>query len=244
MKDIKLLRIPDVYSAKKIICVQPHHDDNDIGAGALICDLVNKKTKIIYVTVTDGSLGIKDENLSDLQKVEIRKKEQFESGKISGVSEFIDLGYKDQGTYSVEDLEKQLLNIFNKEKPDMVMGPDPFLEYESHTDHIKTGKALLQTSFKCGLGGYPADPEDLNPKALNGVILYYTSKPNRFFDAQENWNKKKRMIGMFKSQFDDEYLADIFEYMDYKAKEHAKTQGMKLAEGFKVLSIHALHCIN
>lgn len=226
-ENIKLLKLPDIYKMKVILCVQPHHDDNDIGAGALICDLVKNKIDVIYLTVTNGDMGIKDISLTNIQKTEIRRNEQTNSGKISGVKQFIDLGYPDSGKYTTDDLESELIKIIKLYNADILIGPDPSLEYEAHTDHIKTGKALIRAAFKCNIG----------------VAMYYTSKPNIFFDSKNNWDIKKKMIMEFKSQFNPEYLDEIFEYMDYMARIHGKKIGKEYAEGLKVLPPHGLHCI-
>jgi LmbE family N-acetylglucosaminyl deacetylase len=44
---------PDIFQAKKILCVQPHYDDNDIGAGGTLAKLHEAGAEIIYLTVTD-----------------------------------------------------------------------------------------------------------------------------------------------------------------------------------------------
>jgi LmbE family N-acetylglucosaminyl deacetylase len=31
-----ILPTPDVFSARRVLCVQPHYDDNDIGAGGTL----------------------------------------------------------------------------------------------------------------------------------------------------------------------------------------------------------------
>ena len=34
-----ILPIPDIFSAKRILCIQPHYDDNDIAAAGILTQL-------------------------------------------------------------------------------------------------------------------------------------------------------------------------------------------------------------
>lgn len=240
---IQLLQVPDVFAGSKFICVQPHHDDLDIGTGGLIIRLSDAGKDITYLTVTDGFLGIPGKSQSDQEKFEIRRKEQSDSSRISGILRFVDLGYKDKGDYSEEELEHRLIELIRYEKPDMIVGPDPLLEYESHSDHIKTGRAVLKAAFNCGVEGYPNGATNQIPHSLRGIILYYTSKPNAFFDITDVWDKKTEMIRQFKSQFSEEAFGPIYEYLECKAREHGKRIGVKYAEGLRVMPVHALHCM-
>jgi len=243
MKELALLKKPDIFKCKKVLCVQPHYDDNDIAAGALICKLVKMGVEIIYVTVTEGCLGISGSDLSKEQKNELRKKEQSDSAKISGVKKHLHLEHRDNGTYSIDELEIELIRILREEKPDMIMGPDPYLPYEAHTDHIKTGSAVLRATLNSGLEGYPPEIKTFPPHFLKGVALYYTEKPNTYFDVSDTWETKKDMIRQFKSQFQEPYLSDVFEYLDFQVKEHGKKINAVYAEGLRLMPVTALHCV-
>ena len=58
-KVLKLLKLCNLkyFLRKKILCIQPHPDDNEIGMGGIISYLTSKGVQVDYLTVTDGSLG-------------------------------------------------------------------------------------------------------------------------------------------------------------------------------------------
>jgi len=45
-----VLPISNIFSAKRILCVQPHYDDNDIGAGGILMRLRQSGVEIINNT--------------------------------------------------------------------------------------------------------------------------------------------------------------------------------------------------
>ena len=49
--------LPDLESCQNLLCIQPHPDDNEVGAGATIARLTAKGCRITYLTVTDGRYG-------------------------------------------------------------------------------------------------------------------------------------------------------------------------------------------
>ncbi|MFB4166873.1 PIG-L deacetylase family protein [Virgibacillus sp. JSM 102003] len=56
-------KIPNPFNMKRTLFIQPHPDDNDIGAGATIAKLVDKGVEVHYLTVTDGGSGSTDKTL-------------------------------------------------------------------------------------------------------------------------------------------------------------------------------------
>ena len=48
-----ILPMPDIFSAKRILCVQPHYDNNDIAAAGILTQLAKRGAELIYLTVTD-----------------------------------------------------------------------------------------------------------------------------------------------------------------------------------------------
>ena len=58
----ELIPRPDLLAARRVLAVQPHPDDNEIGAGATLARLADLGAQIRYVTVTDGRMGTADPN--------------------------------------------------------------------------------------------------------------------------------------------------------------------------------------
>ena len=82
-----ILPIPDLFSAKRILCIQPHYDDNDIAAAGILTQLSKQGAELFYLTATDDLMGVVDVSLSDEEAANALKKDQFAAGKIVGVKE-------------------------------------------------------------------------------------------------------------------------------------------------------------
>ena len=46
-----ILPIPNIFEAKRILCIQPHYDDNDIAAGGTLAALHDAGAELVYLTV-------------------------------------------------------------------------------------------------------------------------------------------------------------------------------------------------
>ena len=60
-----VLPTPDIRAARRILCIQPHYDDNDIGAGGTLALLQQGGAELFYLTVTNDLMGVVDETLCD-----------------------------------------------------------------------------------------------------------------------------------------------------------------------------------
>ena len=142
-----LMHPPKMENIKKLLCVQPHPDDNELGLGGIIQYLVSKGVQVDYLTVTDGGLG--DIGLTDGTKPlpEIRKREAVNAGKYLGVSEFYFLDHGDATLSDVPQLAGEIAEILRKGRYDAIASPDPWNLYEAHNDHIVTGRAASQAAI-------------------------------------------------------------------------------------------------
>ncbi|SEO02027.1 PIG-L deacetylase family protein [Paenibacillus sp. OV219] len=240
--DIKqLLGLPDLLDVKKIICVQPHPDDNEVGAAGTLRALALRGCEIVYITVTDGSASGSTGAPTTEEIVRIREYEKQAAGQLLGVSKQIDLGFHDMGDYSEDDLLKQLIPIIRAEKPDMLMTVDPWMPYEAHPDHIKTGKAVATAMlFAANKVRFPEG----EPHAVPQIAFYATSHPNTFIDITTHWETKLASILAHKSQFDNEEWPMLRMYFEYQASQLHRKLNLDqagFAEAFKVLASQQLH---
>src|SRR5512143_3646479 len=95
-----LLPIPELFSAKRILCIQPHYDDNDIAAAGTLTQLARNGAELFYLTATDDLMGVVDTSLSDEDAAKALKDNQFAAGRIVGIREQYWCGYPDAGEYS------------------------------------------------------------------------------------------------------------------------------------------------
>ncbi|HNC91643.1 MAG TPA: PIG-L family deacetylase, partial [Anaerolineales bacterium] len=115
-----ILPTPDIFSAKRFLCIQPHYDDNDIGAAGILTQLAKNGAEIIYLTVTNDLMGVVDSSLSDDEAAATLKRDQFAAAEIVGVKKQYWLGYPDAGEYGYFDVRRDLLKYIRLLKPDFV----------------------------------------------------------------------------------------------------------------------------
>jgi len=249
---LQMMPVPELLSMRRILCIQPHPDDMEVAAGGTIARLVRSGAVVAYVTVTDGSLGSSDPR--DDRKVvrERRRREQEAAARILGVAELRWLDFPDGGEYSEDEARARILAEIRRFQPEAVITIDPWLPYEGHPDHRKTGLAAVGAAL---LAAFPraidageenftgsASPgAEAPPPGVQAVVLAATAAPNAFVDVTSTWEQKMEAIRAHASQFPDATWPFYEGYLRAKAAQHGKGIGAERAEAFKVLAPTHLH---
>ena len=240
-----ILPIPDIFSAKRILCIQPHYDDNDIAAAGILVQLAQRGAEIFYLTVTDDLMGVVDNSLSNKDAAQALKRDQFAAAKIVGVKEQYWLGYPDAGEYDYFAVRRDLLKYIRMLKPDFVFTCDPWLTYEGHRDHIQTGLATSEAVMFAGLTKIASsDPKvdvTYEPHEINGIAFYFTREPNYIADISSTWEEKIGALRCYEAQFDPAGLDELVMAFDVKSQQVAAGQSFARGEPLKVLNTSALH---
>ncbi|MEA3326695.1 MAG: PIG-L family deacetylase, partial [Chloroflexota bacterium] len=147
MNSIPELSVPDLNQAKRILAVQPHYDDNDIAAGGTLHTLVLNGAELIYLTVTDDLAGVNTPDLSREQAVQRLHENQNRAAALIGVQHQIRLGFPDAGSYDYFLLREKIIDQIRCIKPDFLFTVDPWTPYETHNDHVQTGKAAAEAAI-------------------------------------------------------------------------------------------------
>lgn len=240
-----LLPIPDIFSAKRILCFQPHYDDNDIAAGGILTQLARNGAELFYLTATDDLMGVVDHSLSNEEAAKALKRDQFAAGKIVGVKEQFWCGYPDAGEYNYFDLRRDFLKHIRMLKPDFVFAPDAWLTYEGHRDHIQTGLAAAEAVMFAGLTKIASsDPEvdsAYEGHDIQGIALYFTREPNYIADITSTWEDKIGAVRCYEAQFTTPEMERLVMALDMKSQQVAQGQSFSRGEPLKVLHTSALH---
>lgn len=242
----KLLGLPDLLDVRSVVCVQPHPDDNELGAAGTLLALAERGCKIIFVTVTDGGAGVPNSTMSREEIVNIRRDERLNAGKLLSVAEQVELGFPDAGQYTVEAVVQRLVPILREHRPELVMTVDPWMPYEAHPDHIKTGHAVAQAMLFSG--NQATQREVGEPYTVPQIAFYASSHPNTYIDITPYWERKLSAILAHKSQFENAEWPLLSNFLAYQAQQiyHAahldtSTGEARYAEAFKLLSVRQLH---
>lgn len=236
-----LLAPPDISGCRRILCIQPHPDDNEIGMGGIIADYAAKGCEIHYLTVTNGDLGLLDSSLTHKQLAEIRAKETEEAGRRLGASHFHALGYDDGTLENVPVLARQISEVIRTVQPEVIFCPDPWLNYEAHYDHVVTGRAAAQAFIGSALPLYPKGTETA-PWQPAAIGFYFTAKPNTVVDITPYFEQKFHAMRLHQSQLTEEILGLYYIYFKELGRQLAADRDFEIGEGLKVLSPIHMHC--
>jgi LmbE family N-acetylglucosaminyl deacetylase len=240
-----ILPIPNIFEAKRILCIQPHYDDNDIAAAGILTQLAKNGAELFYVTATDDLMGVVDTSLPNETAAKVLKRDQFAAGKIVGVKEQFWCGYPDAGEYNYFDLRRDFLKYIRLLKPDFVFAPDAWLTYEGHRDHIQTGLAAAEAVMFAGLTKIASSDPDVDSAYeehdIKGIALYFTREPNYVADITSTWEDKIAAVRCYEAQFDPQGMERLVMALDLKSRQVAQGQSFTRGEPLKVLHTSALH---
>ena len=241
-----ILPKPNIFDAKRVLCIQPHYDDNDIGAGGTLALLQQRGAELFYLTATDDLMGVVDHSLSDQEAAQALKRDQFAAANIVGVKEQFWLGYPDAGDYDYFALRRDILKFIRTLQPDFVVTVDPWLTYEAHHDHIQTGLAAAEAVMFAGLTKIPSsDPaidSSYKPHDIQGIVFYHTREPNQIMDISEVWETKIAAVRCYAAQFTSGEMDQLVAALDAKSQQIAAGESFQRGEALKVLHTSALHC--
>lgn len=236
--------IPDIFSAKKILCVQPHPDDMDLSIGGTIKKLTEMGIEVHYLTVTDDTAGFSRAGAKLRERADIRKDEQKTAGEILGVSDYHWLDLPDAGEWSHHEARDGIIDVIRKLKPDVLLTVDPELKYEAHMDHIKTGRAAMEAAILYNFPHVAGElPKDYTPFELGMIGFVWTNNPNTVIDTTALNDIKFKAVAEHRSQFPTTEGFEQFKaYLTYRASVDAADRDFTLGEPLKLLPQMLLHC--
>ncbi len=223
---------------KRVLAIQPHYDDNDLGAGGTLALMHDHGAEIHYLTVTDDLVGVVDTTLSDEQASARLRQEQMCAGPIIGVKEQHWLGYPDAGDYNYIAMRKNIIRFIRSLRPDYLFTCDPWLPYEAHRDHIFTGLAVSEASYLQGMLRLKTDPRvdrAYIPYEITAVVFYFTHAANTIIDTSASESRKERAVACYRTQFSTPGMHKILDEVRSRDRQAGKASGFDCAERLKVL---------
>lgn len=234
----ELIGYPKFEDIRSALFIQPHPDDNEIGAGGTMAKLVKMGIPVYGLTVTEGRGG---SNVYAPEKLaEIRKIEAANAMDILGVINLGCLGYHDANPIVHEELVRKLVEVIRNVKPNAIFTVDARLPNEMHPVHLQVGKAVEEAFMRCGQAYYPFDEnyKHDNAHSVDIIGFYFTSDENTIVDITEVYEAKKKAIMAHASQIDDKTI----ELYDLLFRTVSGDQNGKIVERLKLLSSLHTHC--
>jgi LmbE family N-acetylglucosaminyl deacetylase len=207
--------------------------------GGVIAALAAGGAEIHYLTVTDGRHGNLDPGASPAETAAIRRREAVAAGRYLGASEFHFLDHEDGSLDDVPSLAREIAALIRRTRPGAVFCPDPWLPYESHWDHVITGRAAAAAIHMSGRSHLDDGNEPCPPPAIG---FYFSARPNTVIDVSSCFDRKMEAVALHQSQVDAATLGMYQLYFRMKAAELAQGRGFALGEGLKALSALHTHC--
>ncbi len=234
---------PDITKAKRVLFVQPHPDDNQIGAGGTIAYLRSLGIEVFELTVTDDRFAVPDYIGKENEVQTLRQKEALAAQQYLGMKNAGFLGFADKNDNSEREISLKILEVIRKIKPDFVLTADPNLATECHSDHIKVGNAVKYAVMDSMCDFYPDFIDGkLRDDAwkVGGIGFYYTDQPNTLIDITEFEETKMAAIKCHVSQAEPTLLAAIM----LQQQMYAEGTEFKAAEPLRLLNSLQMHCFN
>ncbi len=239
----QMLGLPELLDVPNALVIEPHPDDNEVGAGATVKLLTDRNIPVAYLTVTDGRLGSDDPGMTPEEMIRIRMGERQRVNQLLGVQNSYNLGFEDGGDWTESVLMQVLVPLIRQFRPALVMTVDPWTPYEAHPDHVKTGRAVASSLIYCSNGIYLKGQGE--PWTVPQVAFYGSAYPNTYVDVTETWATKLEAMKTHTSQFDnadwDLFSGFLTAEAERLYREHLDAVQNGYAEAFKVLSTRQLH---
>lgn len=229
---------PKLENIKSALFIQPHPDDNEIGAGGTMTKLVKMGIPVYGLTVTEGRGGSDIYAPKELAK--IRMVEADNAMKVTGAKNLGCLGYHDNNPIVHEKLVKDLVKIIREVKPDAIFTVDDQLENEMHPVHLAVGKAVREAFFRSGQAYYPFEDERVHEDkfACRYIGFYFTEKENMIVDITEEYPQKRQAILCHESQVSEELMKTYDGLFTLLSSDHPG----RMVERLRLLHSMQTHC--
>lgn len=238
MRAKDLIPVPNIMEMRRVLAFSPHPDDNEVGAGATLARLIEQGAEVHWVVATDGAVGANDAHHQALAVT--RRQEQEKAMRILGGHHLRWLGFSDMTLAEQQNLlEARVMATIRELQPDLVMGPDPWLPYESHPDHRSLGYAI---ALGASMAPFPMVHPESGPAVESPAVAFYgTAWPNTRVDVTKTFDRKLEALKAHESQFPPPQGDLVGFYLRTRAQEWGEEVGVPLAEAFKVLTALHLH---
>lgn len=236
----KICEPPKLKGIKRALFIQPHPDDNQIGAGGTIAMLIDSGVEVWELTVLDDrytDLSYSGKGLT------VRQNETLAAQECLGMKNAGFLGFGDRTPESARAISIKITEVIRKIQPDAVFTADPNLENEFHEDHLKVARAVQYAVLDAGFKFYP-EYIDGKPREdiwnVEIIGFYYTDKPNTIVDISDYEEKKLESMQCHASQMEPGLQTII----KLQAQQFAEGTPYQAAEALRMLSKMQTHCFN
>lgn len=234
-----------------ILVMAVHPDDAELSCAGTILKHIADGKKVVIVDFTQGELGTRGTK-------EIRLKEANNAAKILGLTDRVNMAFKDGFFKNDEEHQRALIKVIRKYQPDIVLAN---AIDDRHPDHGRAAELAKEACFYSGLRMIETFGDEgqlqpaWRPKSLFNYIQDKYIEPDFVVDITTYWNQKSEAIKAFSSQFFDpksrepnSYISspEFMQFIESRGMEMGHKIGVKYGEGFtknKMLEVKDLMTI-
>jgi LmbE family N-acetylglucosaminyl deacetylase len=222
-----------------LMCIMAHPDDIDFGSAGSVARWCSEGWTVYYVLATSGDKGTHDPKFTPQELAATREEEQRAAARILGVKDVIFLGYPDGFLLPTHELRGEIVRLFRKYKPDVVLTWDGFRAAFNHQDHRNIGIAVRDAVFPAVRDHlyYPehGEEDDVEPSyRVNDMLLVGSDNPDYFVDISAFVEKKVDAILAHASQVQDRDRDQMLKRMRQQGRGVLSlSKGRGLVESFK-----------
>lgn len=166
------------------LVIAPHSDDEALGCGGFLHELVRKQCRISFLIVTDGRQGTAFTPLRAEALIQAREKETRAAAQLLHVEECHFLREVDAHVRNTERLRGKIRGLLVELRPELIFLP---YIYDAHTDHRATAEATLQLLRDDKFAGQIMMYEVWTPLPANRVVAI-------------DWDRKLDLIKRYETQ--------------------------------------------
>lgn len=177
-----------------ILVIGPHPDDQELGMGGTIVQLIQQGHDVMLLDMCDGEP-------TPFGSPEIRQRETEAASKILGVTQRRRLGLKNREIEHTLAARHAVAGVIREHRAQIVFLPYP---EDAHPDHVATTRIVEDARFDAKLTRTDFPGEPIYPKWL---IYYYcthlrqVAQPSFCVDITPYMDAKERAILAYESQF-------------------------------------------
>jgi LmbE family N-acetylglucosaminyl deacetylase len=177
-----------VPTARRVLVVAPHMDDEVIPCGGTLILLAEQDAEIHVIFVTDSSAGLRPAKAARALSATRRAEAQAVSEMLGFT--FNELGFPDGQLHKHEEaLAKRLTQEIDRLGPDLIFCPFPS---DAHSDHMSCASALARAASE-------AKPD----ATIMAYEVWTPLWPNVAVDISDVAQRKEEAIRPYRSQLED-----------------------------------------
>jgi len=174
-----------------LLAIAAHPDDVELTCGGTLLKMAQRGYKTGILDLTAGEMGSRG-------TVETRAKEAAKAAKLLGVKWRETLGVPDSDVQPARQHKMRLAAVIRRLQPRTVILP--YWEAR-HPDHYNASTLAYEGCFLAGLKQLPLEGEPHRPFKILYSTAYATVRPTFVVDITAQYERRRRAILAFGSQF-------------------------------------------